>query len=99
MTEVLSKSKAACKGQETALFFIDNGPLTSKRVRIGIGKAKSICNGCEIKVECFMHAVNNQENYGIWGGTTAKERMRLNASMDSISYSEAVEILKWIKNS
>ena len=99
MAEVLSKSKAACKGQETSLFFIDNGPLTSKRVRIGIDKAKSICHGCEIKIECFMHAINNQENYGIWGGTTAKERMKLNLQSDSISYSEAVKILKWTRNS
>jgi hypothetical protein len=46
-----------------------------------------------------MHAINNQENYGIWGGTTAKERMKLNLQSDSISYSEAVKILKWTRNS
>lgn len=94
----LVKSKAACKGQDTSLFYIDNGPLTSKRVRIGIGKAKSICNSCEIQVECIMHAVNNNEIHGIWGGFTGKERARFFPEESSITYDEAFEAIKWIRN-
>lgn len=94
----LVKSKAACKGQDTSLFFIDNGPLTSKRVRIGISKAKSICKSCDIQVECLMNAVNNEENHGIWGGFTQKERAKFFPEARSISYDEAFEAIKWTRN-
>jgi len=94
----LVKSKAACRGQDTSLFFIDNGPLTSKRVRIGISKAKSICKSCDIQVECLLHAVNNGENYGIWGGLTQKERAKFFPEQSSITYDEAFEVIKWTRN-
>ena len=39
--------------------------------------AKAICAECPIKLECLQHALETEEDYGIWGGTTPKERQAL----------------------
>lgn len=77
MTEVKLLSQAACKDEDTNLFFTDEGPMSSRSVRISIGRAKTICEGCLVKTECLMEAINNYEMHGIWGGLTGKERSRI----------------------
>jgi WhiB family transcriptional regulator, redox-sensing transcriptional regulator len=47
--------------------------LTSVEVR----RAKAICAVCPVMWECFTHAIENEEEYGIWGGTTKQERQEL----------------------
>lgn len=42
-----------------------------------IPKAKQICDACPVKAECLEWALTNREEYGIWGGLSAKERARL----------------------
>lgn len=39
--------------------------------------AKEICNNCEVREDCLDYALDNNENYGVWGGLTAEERMKL----------------------
>jgi hypothetical protein len=39
--------------------------------------AVAICRGCPVQVECLTWALENDEHYGIWGGTTHLERRRL----------------------
>jgi WhiB family redox-sensing transcriptional regulator len=36
--------------------------------------AKTLCDSCPIKLQCFEYALETGQEYGIWGGTTAKER-------------------------
>jgi len=67
------QKQAACRGQ-TEVFYADSGPVSNKIVRNLISKARALCNTCPIQVECLMTAVNNQEEHGIWGGLTSKER-------------------------
>ena len=38
---------------------------------------KEICGKCPIASECLEFAMNTNENYGIWGGLTPRERMKL----------------------
>ena len=40
-------------------------------------EAKALCAGCPMLIECFQFAVENKEEWGIWGGATAKERAYL----------------------
>ena len=47
--------------------------LTSIEIR----RAKAICAICPVLEECFNHAMEYEEEYGVWGGTTHKERQRL----------------------
>lgn len=40
-------------------------------------KAKQVCEQCSIRVECLTWALENDEQYGIWGGLTPAERNKL----------------------
>lgn len=40
-------------------------------------RAKSICLGCNVRTECLAHALDNREEFGIWGGMTERERRAL----------------------
>jgi len=39
--------------------------------------AKRVCAGCEVRVECLAYALAHRERFGVWGGTTERERRRL----------------------
>ena len=39
--------------------------------------AKRICAGCEVRAECLAYALAHRERFGVWGGTTERERRRL----------------------
>jgi len=38
--------------------------------------AKSYCRRCPIQIECAMYAINNNEQYGVWGGLSPGDRRR-----------------------
>lgn len=39
-----------------------------------IAAAKSLCNACPVKKDCFQYACDNDQRIGIWGGLTERER-------------------------
>lgn len=67
------KAKASCAGADRDLFFPGRGENDR------INAAKAICASCPVRVECLDFALANRELFGIWGGTTEKERRRLRA--------------------
>ncbi|THA82767.1 WhiB family transcriptional regulator [Streptomyces sp. A0592] len=42
--------------------------------------AKKVCGACEVRAECLDYALANNERYGIWGGTSERERRRIAAA-------------------
>ncbi len=38
------------------------------------GPAKKICRGCEVRAECLAFALEHDEQFGVWGATSAHER-------------------------
>jgi WhiB family redox-sensing transcriptional regulator len=62
------QDKALCKG-ETELFFSEAFPNL-------ISDAKLFCEKCNVRRICLKFALDNDE-VGIWGGTTTMERQRL----------------------
>jgi WhiB family redox-sensing transcriptional regulator len=38
-------------------------------------EAKAVCGKCPYQLACFSYALKNTELQGIWGGTTAKDRI------------------------
>lgn len=42
-----------------------------------IRKAKELCRTCPVINECLRWAIDTRQPYGIWGGTTERERREL----------------------
>jgi WhiB family redox-sensing transcriptional regulator len=69
--------RAACRGQDAALFF-PPGNLESKDERlVRERRAKSICAVCPVRLECLEYAVRIREPHGVWGGLNELERRLL----------------------
>lgn len=63
--------RAGCAGMDPDLFF----PVASRGPTVDAPKA--VCARCEVRVDCAMHALNQGEEHGIWGGLTERERRRV----------------------
>ena len=66
----------ACRGRDSAQFFHPDGERGASRGRRE-AKAKSVCLSCPVRAECAAHALSVREPYGVWGGFTEGERLRL----------------------
>lgn len=62
---------AACRGTDVSLFFTARGDSDSVR------KAKATCAACPAAAACLEEAVLDEPDFGVWGGTTVKERQRI----------------------
>ena len=40
-------------------------------------KAKQVCAACPVRTECLAEALDNQIEWGVWGGMTERERRAL----------------------
>ncbi|HET6214710.1 MAG TPA: WhiB family transcriptional regulator [Micromonosporaceae bacterium] len=69
----------ACRGCDSAQFFHPEGERGSSRNRREI-QAKALCHDCPVRAECAAHALSVREPYGVWGGFTEAERLRLLAT-------------------
>ena len=61
--------QANCLGVHPDLFFPDRGASARQ--------AKAVCKGCAVREQCLEYALDNGENYGVWGGTTERDRRRI----------------------
>ncbi len=60
---------AACRNADAEAFF-----GTSREAEEA---ALALCSICTVREECLDHALETRERFGIWGGTTEKQRKRL----------------------
>jgi WhiB family transcriptional regulator, redox-sensing transcriptional regulator len=72
-TDVNWRSAGACLSADPDLFFPVSSTGPAERQ---IARAKMICAGCGVRLECLDFAVSHGQVYGIWGGTTAEDRQR-----------------------
>jgi WhiB family redox-sensing transcriptional regulator len=42
-----------------------------------VDMAKAICAPCPVRTECLEYALDGGEHFGIWGGTSERERRRI----------------------
>ena len=59
---------ALCKGMDTEFFF----PLKG-----AIAEPKKICAKCPVQMECLVYATENRIEFGLWGGVSQRQRVRL----------------------
>jgi len=75
---------AACLGQADQLFFGASEPDIRPPYNLGdIKKAKTLCGGCPVSALCLRTALENREEYGVWAGTTRKQRKKMLHAIDA----------------
>lgn len=63
------QGRAACRGVDPEVFF----PTAYDDA----WRAKEICAGCPVRIDCLAFSLRNRERYGVWGGLTESERGEL----------------------
>jgi HJR/Mrr/RecB family endonuclease len=74
------RSRAACKDVDPELFFaelIPPSPQMGLSVEEAEGSAKMICATCPVEEECLTYALRSNQERGVWGGMTWRERRAL----------------------
>ena len=64
---------------------IDTEPWFPEQSRQG-DYAKSICKSCPVRLDCYRYAVENQEEWGIWGGVDFTKRKNIRGGDDDYGY-------------
>ena len=57
---------AACAGRDAACWFPERGETAEP--------ARAVCAKCLVRVDCLAFALDNDERFGVWGGTSPGER-------------------------
>lgn len=88
MNNINWQDNALCIGKDTNWFFPEMGVKGSAEQARNV---KNFCKACSVRQECLNTAIENDEQFGIWGGLTPKERnnlknrLRINAVDSPIS--------------
>ena len=61
--------EALCAQADPDAFFPGKGGPT--------GAAKAVCLACPVRTECLAYALDRDERFGVWGGTSPGERHAL----------------------
>ena len=61
-------ARAACRSEAPDQLFVRGAEQN---------KAKQMCAGCPVRTECLAEALDNQIEWGVWGGMTERERRAL----------------------
>lgn len=63
------QAEARCLVADPEIFFPERGGSSKA--------ARSVCTNCPVRIECLKYALANREQFGIWGGTSERERRKL----------------------
>ncbi len=61
-------ARAACSGADPDDLFVTGAAQN---------RAKVVCQACPVRTECLADALDNQVEFGVWGGMTERERRAL----------------------
>ncbi len=81
--------QALCKGTDVTLFYPEAVDLA---ICPEESQAKALCGRCPVENECLAFAIENAEQYGIWGGMNHAERRRARWRFRRGSTSEAARL-------
>lgn len=66
---------AACKGVDPNVFVPNEGRGMTGRTTYS--KARDYCNRCNVVNECLLFALTEHMEFGMFGGTTPRERRNI----------------------
>lgn len=65
------REQAACRGKETAKFFVEERGRSSL-----YDDARAVCAACPVRQECLDFAVKHRIVHGMWGGLSYRARLK-----------------------
>jgi WhiB family redox-sensing transcriptional regulator len=66
--------RAACRGEDSSLFFAPNY-FERREEKLGReARAKVFCDRCPVRTDCLEYALDSREGHGVWGGLNELER-------------------------
>lgn len=78
------RRSANCAGVDPDLFYPKRGgskDLQAEQIR----EAKAVCASCVVRAQCLASALEHQEDHGIWGGLSERERRRLQTRLPRVA--------------
>lgn len=69
---------ALCAQTDPEAFFPDKGGTSNH--------ARAICAKCPLTLQCLLTALDNREEYGVWGGSGPRERRRLTTKTQAVDF-------------
>lgn len=69
------QDRAACRGLDPTAFFLRGADRSRRAVRV--------CERCQVREECLRYALDNEVEFGVWGGMTERQRRALKRSIAS----------------
>ncbi len=61
--------RALCAGEPPDVFFPSDG--------VGVLRAQKICASCPVVEDCLEYALAHHISHGVWGGSSERQRRRL----------------------
>jgi hypothetical protein len=68
------RDRARCREVSHDAFYPGRGDVDR------LAAAREFCAGCVVRVECLDYALRAGERFGVWGGTSERERRRSRAT-------------------
>lgn len=62
-------SSGLCAETDPEEFYPERGGSTAR--------AKQLCASCPVQLACLTYALDNNEQWGVWGGMSVKDRAKL----------------------
>lgn len=89
--KALSQDKSVLEGEwkdEGACWLIEPSQAQDFFSEITAAKwrAKKICNGCGVRLECLTFAIVHHQSKGVWGGKTPSERKNIAKRIQHAGY-------------
>lgn len=85
------RNLALCKGKTTNDFYPEMGVKgAAKQVK----EMKMFCRECPVILDCLDYALENDEQFGIWGGMTPKERSKIKKNKGVLAKETIVKVAK-----
>jgi WhiB family redox-sensing transcriptional regulator len=71
------QQRGLCRAVDSEIFFppthFEHKPEREARE----AKAKAICGGCPVRIECLTWALEVREPHGVWGGASEGDRKQM----------------------
>lgn len=71
------QKQGECVGLNPDIFFPAKGD--------DFKSAKAVCAACAVRAECLEYALATEQRFGVWGGTSERERRKLRAGRKKAS--------------